>query len=65
MRLKEQRKTEVSDILYCRIEPQNLSDFIMNLIEDLKYATVLFEYNYSTTIKKYVFYIIFLATDCN
>ena len=34
LRLKEQTK-ELCATFYCRTEPLNLSDFIMNLIEDL------------------------------
>ena len=33
--LREQAKAEICDTFYCAIEPQNLSDFMMNLIEDL------------------------------
>ena len=34
-RLKEQARLKVYDTFYCTIESLNLSDFIMNFIEDL------------------------------
>ena len=34
LRFKEQTRLEVCDTFYCTIEPLNLSDFMMNLIEE-------------------------------
>ena len=35
LRLKEQTKVEMCATFYCTTEPLNLSDFVMNLAEDL------------------------------
>ena len=60
LKLKEQMKIEAYTTFHCRIKPLNLSDFVMNLIEDLNMLQFCWSLNLLliTTISRQLHYFI-------